>query len=228
MADFYPNNFSDLYGANQSSTSGTSLRKAAENRILSILDQSDRDSDLSRAYLNAGDFDTQFGGIVAQQGYKVAGQYALWAAEYNAKVLGNNLKIEESAMARDIIRTHATQSAQIAATGFNPASSSFLSILNDTINQTERDLVLKRNAVKQRQQEILFEGQMRKYYYEMKELGAELAAKRPSTPNSDENANSGYGDYLGTQGYSYQGFTSSSTGGGYASGGPGYGFGGSK
>lgn len=125
------------------------------------------------------------GGAIAARGYRQAGANALATAQYNSQVLANNLTIELDAFSREIQKVGATQRAQIGQSGFMPGSKSFLMVMNETISAAQRQTVIRRNAVYQKQQAIMFEGTMQKQAYDIQAQIAEITAQQAANNAAD-------------------------------------------
>lgn len=106
--------------------------------------------------------------------YRQAAGASLAAANYNAAINRINRDRQLDATSRQIMRIGATQRTQAAMSGFTGTSKSFLSVMNATLAQFERQVVDVRNTAKQKEEAILFEGRAQAAQFENQARAAEF------------------------------------------------------
>lgn len=125
------------------------------------------------------------GGLQAAAGFessaasaRAAGHSAMQVAQHNARLEAVNLKVRLDVLSRQIGRVASTQRASTGASGLAIGSKSFMAVMDSTLAQFERQIIRERNASKQRQQSLLYEGTVAKVEAENRARAFEFRASQ--------------------------------------------------
>lgn len=117
---------------------------------------------------------TAAGGTLAAQQFQIAAASARSVATYNAQLEQINTTRAVKAANRNLARSIGDQQVQMAASGINIGSKSFLQIANETLDTLSREIVNFKSDAEQRQQSILFGGDVQATSLENRALQAQF------------------------------------------------------
>jgi len=148
------------------------------------------------------------GGIVNQSrgaslqasGFRSEGASAIAAANFNNAITEINLSRELDSLNRSLRRLSSTQFTQAAASGIDVTSASVLSVMNETMNQFEREIVNRKISAENEQRVELFEAQVRQVASENQARAVEFTSQQntiAAIPSLISQASSAFGS-LGT------------------------------
>lgn len=109
--------------------------------------------------------------------YRMAGNTSIDAAKYNIGIERINRDRQLDAMAREVSTINAKNRAVVAASGISFASKSYLAIQNRVLSDTERKVAQFINTSKQKENQMLWEGQVAQVRAENQARGAEYAGQ---------------------------------------------------
>ena len=118
------------------------------------------------------------GSKLQAKGFRDSGAAGLQAANFNNQLTDINLSREADALSRSLKRISSTQLTQAAASGIDITSPSVLAVMNETVNQFEREIVDRQVAAENQKRVELFSAQVGQATQENKARAVEFGAEQ--------------------------------------------------
>ena len=140
------------------------------------------------------------GASLQASGFRSEGASAIAAANFNNAITEINLSRDVDSLNRSLKRLSSTQFTQAAASGIDVTSSSVLAVMNETINQFEREIVNRRISAANQQRVELFEAEVRQASSENQARAVEFSSTQSiisAIPSLISQTTSAFGTILG-------------------------------